>query len=108
MKLEGEKIVLRTSRIGEVEAFTRWMNDPKVTRHLGPIHGKNITLEEEKKWLLGVLADSDELIFSMYKVEGDKLIGNCGIHFNAKREDDYAGNTFLGLAIGERGEWGKG
>lgn len=108
MELIGEKIILRPATMAEVETFTRWMNDPEVTRHLGPIHGKNITLEEEGEWLAGVLSDPDEILFSIFTRKANKLIGNCGVHLNAKREDGYAGLAFLGLAIGEKDEWGKG
>ena len=108
MKILGEKVYLTPICEDEVPAFTKWVNDPDVTKYMDSIHNKGITLEDEMKWFKTVTVDADELLFSVYTIEGEKLIGNCGIHLNATRIDEYAGATFLGILIGKKDEWGKG
>lgn len=105
MKIEGQKVVLKPMQKQDLPTFVLWFQDEDIKRFTIM---RSPTLEEELKWYDQIQANPNEEVFSVFLKEANKLIGNCAYHFNQKREDEFTGECFLGLAIGEKAEWGRG
>ena len=87
-----------TTRLVPVErehlpAFTRWFNDPEVTRHLQWY--LPMTLAAEEAWYEKLAGNKDEIVFSIESTSHG-IIGNCAIRIDWKNR---VGN--LGIVIGE-------
>ena len=103
--IEGEKVYLIPSTKKDLPAFVKWINEPEVIQFT---HARPYNLEQEEAWFERVQSNADEPLFSIFTNSEDRLIGNCGIHFNMPRNDQFDGKTFIGIMIGEQSEWGKG
>ncbi len=103
--IEGEKVYLTPSIKKDLPAFVKWINEPKVIQFT---HARPYNLEQEEAWFERVQSNADEPLFSIFTNNEKRLIGNCGIHFNMPRNDQFDGKTFIGIMIGEKLEWGKG
>lgn len=103
MKLEGKKVYLKPFTKKYAADWVRWTQDEEVTRYSVM---RPYTLEEELKYLEDLKKDTNpDLTLSIFLKENDKIIGNCGIHYNHKYT---LGKIGVGLIIGEKDEWGKG
>lgn len=79
-KLVGDNIYLspKSCSLEEVEKFTEWMNDFKVTDYIG--HSSSlITLVGEKEWMNDSIKDSNSRIFDIITTDNDKLIGTISL-----------------------------
>ncbi len=104
MKLEGEKIYLKPFGKKYAKDWVRWTQDEDVIRY-GVM--RSYTLEEELQFIEDWKKDPNpDYIFCIFIKKNDKLIGNCGTH--KPKNKKHAGKTFVGIAIGEKNEWGKG
>lgn len=103
----GDKVRL-TAEKAEVlaEAFSRWRRDTLYWRFLdtGPasvFSAKAIKDRIEKE----LYVDSpDFVIFGIRSLEDDRLLGEIGLDLI----QDGHGETFVGLGLGERDDWGNG
>ena len=101
-KLVGEKIYLSPMCMDDIEKYTKWFNDFKVTDGIGA-SSKIINVENEKEFLDRILRLGNEQ-FAIINSENDEIIGNCGL------EDFIAihRTATLGILIGEEENRGKG
>lgn len=88
------------------EALTRWGRDSEYWRLLSTGPAGQYTLKGTKEWLDKSLEKDppSELIFQIHTLEDDRLIGESG--FDGIRWQH--GDTFIGIGLGERDDWGKG
>jgi len=105
MKLEGERIYLKPFTKEYAADWVRWTQDEEITRYSVM---RPYTMEEELKFCeeREKNPDPNELTFSIFLKENNKIIGNCGIHRSKNKK--LPDKTFVGLIIGEKDEWGKG
>jgi len=101
-KLVGEKIYLSPMNLEDAEIFTKWLNDFNVSDYTGRSSGL-MTVNAEKEWLNNAL-NSGESLFSIIKLENDKLIGNTGL----MKIDNIRRTATLGIMIGESENMNKG
>lgn len=101
-KLEGKRIYLSPMNKDDIEIFTKWLNDSKVTDNINATT-KLTTLETENNWFDN-LKNSKDYVFSIVTQKDDKLIGNCSIN----KIDNISGTTELGIMIGEEENRSKG
>lgn len=96
----GRKVYLRQAKREDVPALAQWVGDMEVMKH---VTMRTFTLEEEYTWFREMKDNADERVFFICLVEGDRLIGSCGIH--DVRNPTTVG---IGLFIGDRTQWGMG
>ncbi len=100
-KLIGEKVYLSPINPDDYEIYTKWMNDPNVTKYLSN-HNSFVCLASEKSFL--EKACNEEFILAIVKSDDDTLIGNIGLEdINYKN-----GTGTLGIFLGEEESRGKG
>ena len=100
-KLVGEKIYLSPKNIEDIEKYTEWMNDFRITDYTGRSH-QIISIEAEKKYLEEHI--NEEAVFAIIDSNEDKLIGTIGLH----RVDHVKRTATLGIFIGDKDYRGKG
>jgi len=100
--LLGDRLYLRPLDVEDMERCLRWINDPEISRNLG--HRFPVGRAGERAWLEGHYKDQREVPLAIVLKDGDRHIGNCGLH-----EIDLANRkAVFGLLIGERDAWGHG
>ena len=102
-KIPGERIYLSPIDPGDLEIYTKWMNDSEVTRWLG-MHSGLYSLPAERAYLENATKDSHNYQFAIVLRNGNRLIGNLG--FNEINQINR--RATLGLFIGEAEDRGKG
>lgn len=75
-KLVGDRIYLSPRSTEDGEKFTEWLNDFETTDYLGRSN-QIVSLESERKFLENNI--SDEAIFVMVTLDGDKMIGSVSL-----------------------------
>ena len=101
-KLESERIYLSPMSIDDVNDYTKWMNDRRVTDNIHST-SKVITTIGEREWVEKLMSRGGHT-FAIVSKEDDKLIGNCGL-----MDTDYKdGTSTIGIFIGEEEYRGKG
>ena len=103
--IEGSTVYLTPSVKKDLPTFVKWINEPEVIQFT---HARPYDLKQEEAWFERVQSNINEPLFSIFTNNEKRLIGNCGIHFNMPRNDQFDGKTFIGIMIGEKSEWGKG
>ncbi|HSJ00758.1 MAG TPA: GNAT family protein [Patescibacteria group bacterium] len=102
--IRGERVYLRASERSDLPAFLRWFNDADVLRNLA---GRAPMSEAaESQWYDRMLAaqGTTDYHFVICLLDDGRPIGTAGLH----GLDLVNGNAEFGIAIGEKGEWGKG
>jgi len=100
-KLAGKKCYLSPIDLADTEKFTEWMNDLEVTINLGPIYHMAVNADSERKFLDDLAKGHN---YSIVDMATGALIGSCGFH-----EIDHLNRAGeVGIAIGDKGLWGKG
>ena len=74
----GELVRLTQIDREDLPNFVKWFQDYEVKRFLGT-DIRPFTVEIEQEWLDRVLTESDEYHFSIRTLDGNRLIGNCGL-----------------------------
>ena len=92
-KLTGDRVYLSPIDIADSDIFTKWLNDIEITCMTGHTH-QQITLSGESKALERIAQDQT---YSIVALEGDRLLGNCGLH----NIDNVNRVAELGIFIGE-------
>ena len=101
-KLESERIYLSPMSLEDVNDYTKWMNDRKVTDNIHST-SKVITTVGEREWVEKLMQRGGHT-FAIVLKDNDKLIGNCGL-----MDTDYKdGTSTIGIFIGEEEYRGKG
>ncbi len=98
----GERIYLRPLEVEDQEACQGWLNDPEIHQYL--MRSRPLNRAEEREWLEGLHKREGDHVFGIALQEGDRLIGNCGLHRAALPHR----GAELGIVIGEPAHLGKG
>ncbi len=101
--ITGERIILRAWEKSDLEAFSRWFDDPEITVYLGNAYPAQ-SFEQEERFVQRALEDKNEHHYSMVLKEGGLLIGSCSIH----QLDLKKRSAEVGLVIGEKAYWSRG
>ena len=108
----SEKCVIKSKRLcfrplekKYIDDYMRWLNDPRINRHLGPIIGSLFTREKVEEWYEVMKDQDDKRIFTLLPREKqDKPIGYCGLYKIDHRND----RGTIQAIIGEEDFRGKG
>lgn len=102
--IRGEHVFLRASERSDIERYTRWLNDARVTRFL--TMDTPFSSVQEENWYERMTAAQgrDNYHFAICLRDGGEPIGTIGLH----GVDHKHGSAVMGIAIGEPGQWGKG
>lgn len=100
-KLLGDHIYLSPRNNEDVEKFTEWLNDFETTDYIGR-SSQIMTLEKEKEYL--EKHSDDEAVFSIVRLEDDKLIGTVGL----EQISHLRRIATLGIFIGDKESRNKG
>ncbi len=104
MAYEGELVSLRAVEPGDVDRYTRWLNDPDVTRTLFARYPLGREAEREIVERLGKRGGYGDVVFAVDARDTGRHIGTVGLH-GAYYESRWAS---LGIFIGEKDLWGHG
>lgn len=96
----GQRIYLRAWERSDLEAFTRWFNDPEVTVNLGDAYPALSSIQEERFFEQAI---TEKHHYAIVLREGDKLIGNCALRPTNNRNR----SAELGIVIGEKDYWNQ-
>ena len=103
--LYSNRLRLRASEREDIPAFVNWLNDPEVRQHL--LAGYPFSRAHEEKWFQAMVeGDKAEqvLVIEIKTPSGWKAIGTTGFS-----DIDWLNRSAeVGIAIGEKDEWGKG
>lgn len=99
--ITGTRLILRAWEKTDLEAFTRWFNDPEVTIYLGNAYPCGSTEQEER--YMAKMVDVPHK-YSIVVRESGKLIGNCDLH----NIDLPNRSAEVGIVIGEKEYWNQG
>lgn len=94
-KLVGERVYLSPRSLEDVEKYTEWMNDFRITDYTGRSH-QSMTLEAEKKYLEEKI--ESEVAFGIIESNENKLIGGIGLH----KVNHIVRTAELGIFIGDK------
>jgi RimJ/RimL family protein N-acetyltransferase len=100
--IKGDRVTLRAIERDDLPRYVTWLNDPEVTHHLElylPINSDN-----EADWYDAQRKDNSTQNFAVVINEEDVHIGSVGLMSINHREQ----NAELGIAIGDKTQWGKG
>ncbi len=97
-KLVGDRIYLSPKGVSEeeIQKFTEWMNDFKVTDYTGR-SGQITTLVGEKEWLENSVRNTENRNFNIVELNSNKLIGTIGL----ENIDWIQRSAVLGIFIGD-------
>ena len=102
-KIPGERVYLSPMDPGDLETYTRWMNDVEVTRWLGMFSGV-YSLTAERAYLENATKDPNNYQFAIVLREENRLLGNIGlVDLNQIHR-----RATLGLFIGQAEDRSKG
>ena len=93
-KIRGERLYLSPLHMGDVETYTRWLNDSSVTDGLG-FTRQVVTLESERDALTRLMEEDHN--FAIVQAEDDLLLGSIGFH----DIHPISRSAMCGLFIGE-------
>jgi len=86
MRLETERLVIRSFELADVRAYAAIVADERVTRYLGD--GRPYSYEAAEAYVLDCIRLESEVGMSRYAVElSDELIGFCGFKPDGNRID---------------------
>lgn len=100
-KLIGERIYISPMNIEDAETYTKWLNNPEVTKYL-TIHNSLVSYNGEKEYIENFC--KTEFHMCIVKIENDELIGNIAL----ENLDYKNGSAELGIFIGEEENHSKG
>ena len=102
--IRGEHVYLRASERSDIDRFVAWLNDADVLRNLAMYAPMSHAAEEG--WFERMLAaqGTTDYHFVICLQADDRPIGTIGLH----DINFVSGTAEFGIAIGEKGEWGKG
>ena len=95
----GEKIELRAVQREYLPKYVEWLNDWEVSQFLMPGVPIPMNIEDETDWFENRRkAGKENIVFAIVTLDGDRLIGNCGLH-----GIDYKNRSAtFGIVIGDK------
>ncbi len=102
--IRGERIYLRPTERTDLPTFVAWFNDADVLRNLAMRTPMSLASEEAWFERMQAAQGKTDYHFVICLLEDDRAIGTIGLH----GIDFRHGTAELGIAIGEKAEWGKG
>ena len=101
--ITGDRIYLRPlDPETDLECCLRWINDPELQARIGRRHP--MSRAQEQAWLEGQYKREDHMNLAIVLKDGDRHIGNCGLH----AIDRTSRCAVFGILIGEKDAWGHG
>mgnify|MGYP001025961013 CR=1 FL=1 len=100
--LTGDRLFLRPLDEDDLDRCLRWINDPEIMVALGRRSPMNRSMERE--WLAGRYKDESDLALAIVLNEGNRHIGNIGLH----GIDHVNRSAEFGILIGKKDVWGGG
>lgn len=101
-KIIGERLYLSPMRLEDAAQYVKWLNNIEVAKGLTNIH-RSLNVEAEREWLTSALKSCDT-VFAIVTLDGDRIIGNTGLHY----VDTINRAAEFGIFIGEKDDRGKG
>ncbi|MDO9557735.1 MAG: GNAT family protein [Coriobacteriia bacterium] len=101
--LIGDTIYLTPIDVENAETARTWVNDPEINRWMLSGHVP-VSREQERAWYGHVDASDADHVFEIHTRDGDRYIGNCGLH----KVNMLHRNGELGILVGELDAQGKG
>jgi RimJ/RimL family protein N-acetyltransferase len=99
----GARVYLRAAERDDNDRCMRWISDPEVNQYL--IAGRYpINTAKQNDWFEQGNASKTDVIFAICLRDGDRHIGNCGLH----HIDFVDGRAEIGILIGEHDVRGQG
>jgi RimJ/RimL family protein N-acetyltransferase len=86
------------------EHFSHWSRDSELLRLMDSFPARAFSVKAIQEWLEKEQMKEDNLYFSIRTLDEDRLVGDIGldgIQWNH-------GDAFMGISLGDRGDWGKG
>ncbi len=102
--IRGEHVFLRATERDDLERYTAWFNDARVTRYL--LMDTPFSLTQEEAWFERMTAAQgrENFHFAICLRETGEPIGTIGLH----GVDLKQGTATMGIAIGEPDLWSRG
>lgn len=100
-KIDGERVYLSPINPEDYKIYTKWINDPDVSRNIGSNH-QNFSLTKEKEFL--EIICKNDTNFAIIAKDSGLLIGNIGTH----TIHEVNRNCEIGIFIGDSEYRGKG
>lgn len=101
----GQLVELKAVDPNNVATYTRWWQDPDFLRLLSPAAIKPINSDNERRMLERLAKGGPESVtFGVHVLTDGALIGNISL----QEIEPKNRSASLGVAIGDRGYWGKG
>jgi RimJ/RimL family protein N-acetyltransferase len=100
--IKGERITLRAIEREDLDRYVAWFNEPEVLHHLAlylPINH-----DDEVEWYEAQRNDATTQNFAIVLKQEYRHIGSIGLMRINHREQ----NAELGIAIGDKTQWGQG
>ena len=94
-KLEGERVYISPMNPEDAEIYTKWLNDPEITKYLS-IHNSLVSIISEREYIYNF--SKKDFHMCIVKRENDELIGNIAL----ENIDYKNGTAELGIFIGEK------
>jgi RimJ/RimL family protein N-acetyltransferase len=101
--LRGAKLVLRAFARDDLEAYRRWLDDPRVTEYLEMGARPTREADCEAFWRLASESE-DALVFAIVERKGGKVVGTCGLYLLQW----ICRRAQFNILIGEPSAWDKG
>lgn len=99
----GERVYLSQVLQEDVPLIARWKSDLEMTAYMSGL-GDSFTLEQVQAWHERTSHDPLARSFAIVVREGERLIGDCWL----TNIEHQHGIAELGIAIGDKGAWGRG
>ncbi len=98
------KLVRLAARNAETDAAleARWERDTEFHRLSSPRPAYPVTLNQTKQWFED--RGPDSFRFSIHALSDDRFLGDVGLWIGSWA----SGEAWVGIGIGDRGDWGKG
>lgn len=100
--LIGERLYLRPLEEEDIDRCLVWINDPEITAMVALRFPFNRARERE--WFATLYKDDRNIALAIVLKDGDRHIGNCGLHQIAYPNR----HAQFGIMIGEKEEWDEG
>jgi RimJ/RimL family protein N-acetyltransferase len=102
VRLQGERIYLKGPEKEHIDLYLRWFNDPEILQYI--MRYRPMGRIEEEEWFANLHKRPDDILYLISLNEGDRPIGNCGLH----RISLPNRSAEIGIAIGEKDCWSRG
>lgn len=101
--LRGTKVILRAFARVDLDAYRRWLDDPRVTEFL-EMGWRPMRDSDVEEWWKLANAMSDAVVFAIVDAKRGAVVGTCGLYaisWTARRAQ-------FNILIGEPRAWDKG